>query len=283
MNSFGEYLKKYGMRLAVVIVLVALISGLIMRDSATGASATQNASQSLTLPAKSAATGVVGWLENIYGYMFRYDSLAAENEELQQRVTELENELRKAKEAERENEYFRELLGLRGQFSDFVLESAKIVDRGTSNWNTTMTISKGEESGIEVGNCVVDSAYNLVGQVIEVGSGWATVRSVIDTDMSVGVLVGESGSAAMIVGDFALMRNGMTKLTYLTAGAQVFENDILLTSGRGGAFPKNLVIGTVSAVHSEAGGQVEYATVTPAVSPDSLTQVFVIKDFEVVE
>lgn len=283
MKKFGQYLKKYGVRMAIVVVLVAFIAGFIGSRSGNGASAVENAAGALTVPVKSASTGIVGWLESIYGYMFRYDQLEAENKELSDKVTELENQLREAKEMERENEHYRELLGFQDKQSDFVFESAKVVDRGSSNWNTTLTLSKGEESGIEMGDCVVDSANNLVGQVIEVGSGWSTVRSVIDTDMKVGVLVGEGGAAAMVVGDFALMQNGQTKLSYLTGGTQVFVDDVLLTSGRGGVFPKNLVIGTVSEVHTEAGGQVEYATVTPAVDPDTLTLVFVVKDFNVVE
>ena len=269
--------------MAAVVILVALIAGLVMRGAAGGASAIENATRSISMPSKTAATGIVGWLENIYGYMFRYDRLAEENAALREEVTALENELREAKEAVIENAYLHEMLELREQYIDFVLESAKIIDRGSSNWNTTMTINKGAECEIELGDCVVDSSYNLVGQVIEVGDGWATIRSVIDTDMSVGALVGDSGTAAMIVGDFSLMHSGMTKLTYLTGGAQVFENDVILTSGRGRAFPPNLVIGTVASVYTEAGGQVEYATVIPAVNPNELTQIFVVKDFQIIE
>lgn len=283
MNKFGDYLKKYGSRLLAVVILVALIWGAVANRAESGATALENVSENLALPSKEAATGVVGWLENIYGYMFRYDQLVAENQELRMRVAELESLVREAREAKAENENYRQLLELRPKDSRFVLESAKVVDRGTSNWNTTFTLSKGEECGIEVGSCVVDSSYNMVGQVIEVGSGWSTVRSVIDTDMRVGTLVGESGAAAMIVGDFSLMRAGKTKLTYLTNEAQVFENDVLMTSGRGGNFPQGLVIGSIDAVYTEAGGQVEYATVNPAVDPDSLTQVFVVKDFQIIE
>ena len=130
---------------------------------------------------------------------------------------------------------------------------------------------------------MVDSSHNLVGQIIEAGTGWATIRTVIDTDMRVGALVGDGGNAAMVVGDFALMRKGMTKLSYLTEQAQVFEGDVLLTSGKGGSFPRGMVIGTVTQIRTEAGGQVEYATVTPAGNPDELTRVFVIKDFDVTE
>lgn len=283
MNKFGNYLKKYGGRLIVAVLLVALISGLVSSRSVSGAGALEDASQNLGMPAKVAATGIVGWLEDIYGYMFRYDRLVEENQALKERVAELEGELRETQDALAENEEFRQILGLSEKYSEFILESAKVVDRGVSNWNTTFTINKGEESGIELDDCVIDSAYNLVGQVTEVGNGWATVRSVIDTDIRIGALVGESGAVAMVVGDFALMSLGQTKLSYLTNDAQVFEGDVLLTSGRGGTFPQGLVIGTVDAVYTEAGGQVEYATVNPAVDPDSLTRVFVVKDFLVIQ
>lgn len=283
MNNFKAYCKKYGIRLAIAVIIVAALFGAATTRGAGSVSAAENAAMSISLPARGAATGFIGWLENIYGYMFRYDTLEKENEELKLKVTQLQNQLREAKEAETENENYRRLLGLRDKFSDFVFESAKIIDRGTSNWNSTLTIGKGTESGIEVGDCVVDSAYNVVGQVSETGEGWSTIRTIIDTDINVGALVGDTGSAAMIVGDYALMQQGFVKLTYLTSGAQVFEGDIIQTSGKGGSFPRGLVIGTVKTVNTEAGGQVEYAAIEPACDPDSLTQIFIVKDFTVVE
>lgn len=283
MNNFKNYCKKYGIRLAVAVIIVAVIFGAATSRSSGSASAAENAVMSLALPARSASTGIIGWLEDIYSYMFLHDKLEAENKELKREVAKLKNKLREAKEFEVENENLRELLELRDKYSDFDFESAKIIGRGTSNWNSTLTVGKGSESGIEVGDCVIDSSYNVAGQVSEVGRGWATIRSVIDTDISIGALVGDTGSAAMVMGDYALMKQGFVKLTYLTAGAQVFEGDTLMTSGKGGAFPRGLVIGTVTEVYADAGGQAENASVSPAADPDSLTQVFIVKDFTVVE
>jgi len=254
-----------------------------VNSASGGISATENAAESLSLPAKQGATGLIGWLEGVYGYMFKYDSLAAENEALKVQLAEAQSKLRSATDSENENKRLRELLNLREKHSDFVFETAKIIDRPSSNWSETYTISKGEESGIAVGDCVIDSQYNLVGQITEVGSGWATVRSVIDADMRVGALVGEGGNAAMIVGDFALMQKGETKLSYLTEETPVLEGDVLITSGKGGAFPKGLVIGTVTSVQTEAGGQVEYATVAPNSELGALSEIFVIKEFDIVE
>ena len=101
--------------------------------------------------------------------------------------------------------------------------------------------------------------------------------------MSVGAYVGANGSSGMVVGEYALMREKTAKLTFLADGAQIFTGDEVLTSGSGGAFPAGLVIGTLSSVQSEAGGQIEYGVVKPQCDLDALVQVFIIKDFQVVE
>ncbi len=43
------------------------------------------------------------------------------------------------------------------------------------------------------------------------------------------------------------------------------------------------MIGTLTSVQTEAGGQIEYGVVTPQCDLDALVQVFIIKDFQVVE
>ena len=123
----------------------------------------------------------------------------------------------------------------------------------------------------------------LVGQVIEVGGDWAKVRTVIDVDLDVGALAGVNSFAGMVTGDFALMRQGKTKLAYLTSGAQIFNGDEVLTSGAGGAFPTGLWIGTISAVMTESGGQVTYGVVEPACDLAAISQVFIIRSYEVTE
>ena len=283
MNKFKDYIKKNGIGLCIVVVIVALISGLGIGKSQGKASAAEDAAVSLSLPVKQGANGVVGWLESVYGYMFKYDTLQKENEDLKVQLAQAQSQLRDAEDEKNENVRLRELLSLRDKHSDLVLESAKIIDRPVSNWSVTYTINKGNESDIAVGDCVIDSSYSLVGQIIETGTGWSTVRSVIDADMRVGTLVGESGNAAMVMGDFSLMQKGQAKLTYLTEETQVINGDVLITSGKGGAFPRGLEIGTVTDVKTEAGGQVEYATVTPSSVLGGLSEIFVIKSFNSVE
>ena len=274
-----EYLKKNGIRLGVVILAVVLVALLAGRVLGGRADFLTNAIVTVREPIRQAASSVDG----IYGYLFEYEQLKAENESLKIQLAEAKEEARAGKDALDENERFRNLLGFAEKHSDYVFESARIVSWSASNWGSSFTINKGEKNGIEVGDCVVNEYGALVGQISELGESSATVRTLIDVDTSIGALVGADGSAAMLMGDYTLMRQGQVKVTWLTEGAQLFLEDDVLTSGSGGLIPQGIVIGSVASIQSEAGGQTEYGIINPAVDLDTLVQVYIIKEFDVVE
>lgn len=283
MRNWKTFLKRKGVRIAALVLVVALVAAIVLGSLGGRAGLLRNLDGTLREPFQQAATAAAGWLESIYGYIYKYDQLQAENESLKTQLAEAQAEAREGREAVQENERYRELLEFQQRHTDFELEPAKVVAYSASNWSSVMTISKGSDAGIEVGDSVMTESGALVGQVIETGDGWASVRSVIDVDMSVGGYVSNSGTTAMVVGDFSLMQDGCVKLGYLAEGASVYTGDTVLTSGKGGAFPAGLVIGTVSEIGTEAGGQQTYGVITPACELNSIVQVFVIKDFQVTE
>ena len=73
------------------------------------------------------------------------------------------------------------------------------------------------------------------------------------------------------------------KISFVAESGQVITGDVVVTSGAGGAYPQGLILGTVSSVHTEAAGQIEYAVVEPFTDLNALNQVFVIKDYQVIE
>ena len=278
-----EYLKKNGIRMLVIVLAAALLIGLGSAARDGKISAVQNLTGILTAPMQKVLSSTVNWFNTIYGYLYDYDSLLAENESLRAQLAEAQQSARDGIEASEENKRLRELLYLREKHTDYLMESAKVVLWSASNWSSSFTISKGLTSGIELNDPVVTEEGILVGQVTELGTNWATVSTLIDVDMSVGAFVGTTGSSGMVVGEFGLMKNKTAKLTFLADGAQIFVGDEVLTSGSGGAFPAGLVIGTITNVQNEAGGQIEYGIVEPRCDLDSLVQVFIIKDYHVVE
>ena len=278
-----EYLKKNGIRIGVIVIAVAIIIAFSSAARSGEISFLQNATGVLEAPIKKVLSSTVNWFDTIYGYLYKYDSLQAENESLRSQLADAQQSARDGIAASEENTRLRELLNLREKHTDYEMESCKVVLWSSSNWSSSFTISKGRSSGIEMNDPVVTEYGVVVGQVTELGETWATVSTLIDVDMSVGAYVGQSGSSGMSVGEFALMKKKEAKLTFLAEGAQIFVGDEVLTSGSGGAFPAGLLIGTITNVQTEAGGQVEYGIIKPECDFDTLVQVFVIKSYEVVE
>lgn len=281
-----EYIKKYGMRvgLALAIAVLIIVLGTALLGGRAGLAA--NVAGGVSSPVGRAVEAAVQWVEDLYGYIYKYDQLVAENNSLRAQLAEAKQQAVNAEEYEQENSQLRELLNFAQKHTDFVYEPAKVTDWSSSNWSSSFTISKGSSNStteIEVGDCVVTEYGALVGQVIEVGDSWSTVRTIIDASIDVGALVGEAEAVGMCIGDFALMQEGHLKLTYLSERAQLVEGDVVLTSGKGTYIPQGLIIGYIHSVLSEANGQTLYGVVEPACDLESLTQVFIITDFQIQE
>lgn len=274
---------KHGVKLAVIVLIAVLIVGIGAGIRNGIAGPISDGTGSIKQPIQKAATALADWFEGIYGYLYEYDQLIEENNALHAELAELQQRARDYDEINEENQRLRELLNLRDKHTDFVYESSKIVSWDSSNYTSAFTISKGSDMGIEVGDSVVTEYGALVGQVTELGSSWATVRTIIDVNTSVGALVGTNSYAGMATGDYTLMLDGNCRMGYLASSAQIFEGDEVLTSGKGGNFPAGLLIGKVIAVMTEAGGQTTYGVIEPACALDSLSQIFVIKDFDITE
>lgn len=283
MKTVREYFRKYGTKVIIIVLAAAMLIGFSSLARKDNIGIFHNAFGILKAPVQKAVSSAVNWMDNIYGYLYDYSSLQAENESLRAQLADAQQSARDGIAASEENTRLRQALELREKHTDYTLESSKIVLWSTSNWTSSFTISKGSSSGIEYGDPVITEYGVLVGQITELGTTWATVSTVIDIEMSVGAFVGQEGSSGMVVGEYDLMKEKKAKLAYLADGAQIFSGDDILTSGSGGSFPQGLVIGTIGAVKTEAGGQIEYGVVEPACDLDALVQVFVIKDFDVVE
>ena len=253
-----EFLEKYGLRLLIITTVCAVLISVLSFVSATSGFL-QNAVGVLTYPFRSAVTAVATWAEDKQRYYKDYSDLIAENEAL------------------------RELLELREQRRDLTFESAAVIDRESTNWTSALTLNRGTAHGVEKNDCVVSAEGDLVGVVSAVGYNWCTVLTVIDTDTELGARVFRTQEVAVAEGDLALMGEGKLKLSYLSADAQLLSGDVVTTSGLGGFYPGGLVIGTVESVRTGDDGLAQYAVLAPAARLGELSEVFIIKDFDIVD
>lgn len=278
-----DFLRQNGMLLLVIALLASILIGIAGFVLSGEADPLSNIVNTVTSPVRGGVAAAADWVEGAYTYVFRRGEMEAELDALRTQVGELQEKVRQGEEASRENEQLRDLLGLQARRRDFVFEAAKVTARSTSNWESTLTLSKGSTAGVEAGDCVVTQTGVLVGVVAETGLNWSTVSTIINTETEIGGIVTRTYSAGVLEGDFSLMNEGKLKLNYLPEGAQLVTGDEVLTSGRGEVFPSGLEVGRVEGVFTDPSGQTRYAVVAPSVALDSLIEVFVIKDFEITE
>ena len=263
---------------AAVLVILSLVT---FFSNNTGA--LTNLVNAAAAPFRSMSAAVSGWVDDQIRFAEDYDALQEENQALREEIAALEEELRRAREDSEENATLRELLDLREQRRDFQLESARITEADASNWASTLRLDAGTDYGVEIGDCVITAEGYLVGSITDAGSSWSTCTTLIDTQASFGAKVFRTGEVAVARGEFSRMGEGLLELQYLSGDSGAMVGDLIVTSGLGGYYPSDLVIGYVREVMTGDDGLAQYAVLQPAADLDGLRQVFVVKDFTIVE
>lgn len=277
-----RFLTKYGI-IALAIATVVVVTMGLMTFFSSNTSVMTNIAGVIASPFRSASTSIAEWIEGKQRYREEFDALKEENAALKEQIAEMEAALRQAEKDSEENETLRRLLDLREQQRDLQWESARITERDVSNWASTLRLNIGKDYGVAIGDCVITSAGSLVGVITDAGANWCTCTTLIDTDASIGARIFRTGDVAVAEGDFTLMSENRLRLDYLPAGATPQVGDLVVTSGLGGYYPSDLVIGYVTEVKTEDDGLAQYAILQPAVQLDELGQVFVVTDFTIVE
>ena len=210
--------------------------------------------------------------------MFRYEALAAENEALQERISQMEDEARRADSVDRENQRLRDLLNLKSTHEDYELVDSYIIGWSSTDWTNTLTINRGTDAGIEEGMCAITANGEVVGLVTEAGPNYAVVKTVLDSTLEISSIIASSGYNGMVKGGYIYKDATHLKLDYLPSSAIIRNNDQVVTAGST-VYPRNLIVGYVVDAGFDDTGVAKYAVLEPAADIASLEQVFILTEY----
>lgn len=201
--------------------------------------------------------------------------LKKENDRLAQEVLHLSVENAKWQTIGRENDELRKELELLPR-QTFGLQGAEVIGRDAAGLGNWLTVNQGSYEGITPGMPVIVYGGVLVGRVTEVFPKSARVMLLTHPESAVSGITVEGGAQGIIKGEYGL---GLL-FDMILQDAAIGSGDRLVTSGLGGAFPKNLLIGTLQEVHLSSDRLYKQASVISPVSSDSLRYVFIIKEIK---
>jgi len=205
-------------------------------------------------------------------------ALQRRNAELEKQVAELQARLIEQSENENELHILSSLLDYARTHAQYRYRAANVIGHDPSPFLNYIILDVGSDAGIRRDMPVV-AAQGLVGRVTEVTSVACKVQLITDIASAVNARLQKSRDEGVVIG----IPGGGLEMQYLSQQAQVAPGDIVLTSGLGGRFPPDLIIGTVTAVQKLDYEVLQSATLTPAVDFKRLEIVLIIVNFTPVD
>ena len=270
----------FSTRVRVVLIIAVLLAVILaVVSSLTGMSIPDMVVKGILTPIRTGASKLTDQAEQMYNYMFEYESLLAENAALKEELAALEEDARLADSVARENDRLRALLALKEANEDYNLVDCYIISRSSQEWSSSFTVNRGTSSGIEAGMCAITANGEVVGLVSEAGSNYAIVKSVLDSSLEISATISSSGYNGMVQGGYSSGLAGLLRMDYLPSSSVIRNNDQVVTSGST-VYPRNLIIGYVVDAGFDDTGVAKYALLQPAVNVGSLEQVFIVTEYD---
>ena len=264
------------------VILIAILIAVILAvgSSLTGNSGSGSLVQSMLAPLRTGVSYLTDRAEQLYNYMFEYESLLAENQRLKDQLSQLEDDARRADALSRENDRLRALLEFQQLNPEYDLVEGYIISWSSNDWSSTFTVNRGKDAEIEPGMCAITANGELVGLVDEVGANYAVIKSVLDSSLEISATIASSGYNGMVKGGYASGLDGYLRMNYLPSSSTIRNNDQVVTTGST-VYPRDLILGYVIDAGFDDTGVAKYALLEPAANISSLEQVFILTNYNI--
>jgi len=268
-------------RLIPYLLIAAVVAGLIVQRAGLW--------QPIEGVLSRAAVPVQKWISQIVAQVEGLTQTARDLRELRQRNEELEAEnarllleIVRLREIEVEAALQRDLLNFAQSHPSFYMQGAHIaglvIGRDPSNLQRYVTLDVGRKAGV-ARNMPVVTNRGLVGRISEVGDGWSRVLLITDASSSVNAITQSSRATGLVQG----RPDGSLVMRDIPQGDTVSVGDTVFTSGLGGNFPRQILVGQITAVERNDYDLYQTAVVQPTVDFNHLEMVLIITDFEPIE
>lgn len=208
-----------------------------------------------------------------------YDDLKTENEKLRQENAELREQLADYYDVKQENAKLWKYYDLKKQNPSYKIQPAAVIMRDANDDFYSFTLDIGTSSGVSVNNPVI-TENGLAGWVYKADLTTCKVKTILSPDTKAGAVDKQSNDSGIISGSASLSDNNLTSLTKLEENNKIKQGDMIVTSGTGGIYPGNLIIGKVKEIKFNSYDASRYAVVEPYEDIRRITSAAVITDFD---
>jgi len=204
--------------------------------------------------------------------------LRQRNTELESEVSNLQAQVIQLQQRVGETQVLAALVDFAQANPENQYKGAAVIGRDPSPFLHYVMINRGSNDGIRRGMPVVTD-QGLIGRVDAVIADAARVQLITDPASTVNVRLQNAEAEATLSGSIT---SDLT-LNMIPQDTNIQSGDLVLTSGLGGGYPANLIVGQVGNVRANDVDLFQQATVQPVVDFNRLQIVLVITNFQPVD
>ena len=265
----------------ILIAVAVFLAGLLLYAAANGrlTAAPQELLSVAVAPFQKAAAWVAGGVSSVWDKYTSIDETMAENEALREENAELRRQLADYDQLKAENEAFRNLAGIQEDHPEMSFVSAFVIGRDGMDAFGGFTLDQGTVHGVERGDTVIDDEGQLLGTVIEAGLTSCRVLTILHPSFNAAGVVSRTWDNGIITGDAAYAAGGQCVFTDLSRESMASVGDEIITTGLGGVYPPDILVGRIVSIEPEASGTSVIAVIQPDADVLGVKQAFIITEY----
>ena len=270
-------MKSFKNKLAVtVVVLSVAFLGIIFLSLKGNSNFISSGVGSVISPLQKIIYKVNDKLNGSLDFLINFSNVKQENQELREKNAELENKLVEYNRMKDENTQLRSMFDYSQDNQNYNYLGCNIVGYSGGNISNGYIIDKGTNDGLKK-DMIIITSVGLVGKITKADTNFSIVQTIMNENIAVAAMVESTRQTTGILqGGVNSKNEKLVTLSNIPMDSEIKEGDVILTSGLGGMYPKEIRIGEVISIDIDSVGLMKKALVRPYVDFDKLDGVFVV-------
>ena len=265
----------------ILVAVAVFLVGIMAYAGANGrlTAAPQELLGVILTPFQKAAAVVSGGVGTVWEKYTSIDKVMEQNEQLETENAELRQQMVDYDRIKAENDAYKALARIQDTNSEASYVSAFVIGRDPLDEFGGFTLDQGSTDGVAVNDAIISDRGYLLGVVVEVDATSCKVMTILHPSFNAAGVISRTRENGIITGSADYAADGQCVLTNLDRATEARKGDQVITTGLGGVFPANLLVGTVQEVVPEQSGKSSSAVILPGADPRTVKHVFIVTEY----
>ena len=265
----------------ILVIVAVFLVGIMAYAGANGrlTAAPQELLSVVLTPLQKVTSALSGGAASVWEKYTSIDDVMDRNEQLEAENAELRQQMVDYDRIKAENDAYKALARIQDTNSEASYVSAFVIGRDPLDEFGGFTLDQGSTDGVAVNDAIISDRGYLLGVVVEVDATSCKVMTILHPSFNAAGVISRTRENGIITGSADYAADGQCVLTNLDRATEARKGDQVITTGLGGVFPANLLVGTVQEVGPEQSGKSSSAVILPGADPRTVKHVFIVTEY----